>query len=172
MSVISDQYAVALFELALAEEKAQSIGTELKDLVEAIYNEESRLFFTHPSIDKKQKKAAIDAFKIDGLLRDFMYVIIDNRRFLALSDIYQSYQKLSESLEDILRINVYSGKPLDAKRIKQLTEQYEKKYNRKVIIENHLEASILGGLRFEFQGLVIDDTINHTIHQIKSRLTK
>ena len=77
-----------------------------------------------------------------------------------------------ESQKDIMRINVYSGKPLEKKRINQLKAQYEKKYNRQVIIENHVEASIVGGLRFEFQGLVIDDTVNHSILQIKSRLTK
>lgn len=172
MSVISDQYAVALFELALEEDSVNEIGTAFEKLVEGLDDEESRLFFTHPSIGIVEKKEALERLKIDALLQDFMYVIIDNHRFLELPEIYKSYFKLMESQKDIMRINVYSGKPLEKKRINQLKAQYEKKYNRQVIIENHVEASIVGGLRFEFQGLVIDDTVNHSILQIKSRLTK
>lgn len=171
MSVVSDQYAVALFELALESEAIEDVKNGLEAMIDALEQEDSRLFFTHPAIAKKTKKEAINALNVHDLLRDFMYVIIDNQRFLELHNIIKSYKTLIESQNEIMRINVHSGKALDEKRIDQLKAQYEKKYNRQVIIENHVDPSIVGGLRFEFQGVVIDDTVNQGIHQIKSRLT-
>ena len=171
MSVIGDQYAVALFELALEENRLDETKNALATLLES-FNEETVMFLTHPAITKKTKKETFESLGISNLLRDFMYVVIDNQRVLELQEILQSFAKLIESQADIMRIDVYSGKPLNKERIKELNTQYEKKYNRQVIIENHVDPSIVGGLRFEFQGVVIDDTVNHTIHQIKSRLTK
>jgi F-type H+-transporting ATPase subunit delta len=70
-----------------------------------------------------------------------------------------------------MHVVVYSQKPLGEKRIKALKDAYEAKYRRIVTLENKVDKSIVGGLRFEFDGKIIDDTVNSTLKQFQSRLT-
>ncbi|MFH5881568.1 MAG: ATP synthase F1 subunit delta [Candidatus Izemoplasmataceae bacterium] len=171
MSAISDQYSVALFELAIEEKIVKELNQVFSDFVESI-DEESIQCFLHPRISKKEKKAMIESFKLDPLFRDFLYVLIENNRFLMLNDILSGYQKLVEEQHKLMRIIVKSGKALTQEKIEILTQQYEKKYQRQVLIENEIDETIVGGLKFEYNGVVIDDTVNHTLNQLKSRLTK
>lgn len=171
MSAISDQYAVALFELAIEEKKTDDLSKVFSSFLESL-DEESKQFFLHPKISKKEKQAMVNTFKIESLFKDFLNVLIENNRFLMLNDIFTGYQKLLEEQLNVMRITVVSGTALTKSRIETLKEQYEKKYHRQVLIENQIDETIVGGLRFEYNGLVIDDTVNHTLNQLKSRLTK
>ena len=171
MSAISDQYAVALFELALELKKTDALVKDFEAFLDAL-DEESRTFFLHPKITKNEKKIMIDSFSFEPLFKDFLKVIIENNRFLLLSAILKGVQKLVEEQNNLMHITVFSGKALPKNRIEVLKTQYEQKYHRQVLIDNEIDETIVGGLRFEYNGMVIDDTVNHTLNQLKSRLTK
>ena len=67
---------------------------------------------------------------------------------------------------------VYSGVALEDSEMKQLQDNLGKKHNRNVTLENVVDPSILGGIKIEFEGNVLDQTINHYLHSLKSSLTK
>lgn len=171
MSVISDHYAVALFELAIEEDSIVKIQSALKDF-KGFLDEETKAFFAHPTIHKEAKKALVEQLELESLLKHFLAVLIDNQRMLVFDEIVKSYNKLVEAQADILRIKVFSKHPLKEEKKNILKQQYEKKYNRNVIIENILDETMVGGLRFEFDGLVVDDSVNYNLNQLKSRLMK
>lgn len=171
MSATSSQYAVALFELAHEKNQLEEIENTFQALVNAIGSEELA-FFKHPKVLKKDKKDVIKGMKLNDLLTDFLFVLIDNNRFEHVELMYKDFEQLILEQGKKMRINLFSKERLDSKRMSQLKEQFEKKYNRQVIIENHVDSSIIGGLRIEYDGKVLDDTINQTLRQLKNRLTK
>ena len=170
MSALSEQYAVALFELAQNENMAHEIEDALDVFMESL-DKESYAFFGHPGIKTDKKKSVVETLEIPGLLRDFLFLILDKNRFDELANILDSYKTIRSNADKEMRVVAYSKTPLSQKRIEQLKEAYEKKYDRTVILENRTDENIVGGLRFEFDGKVIDDTINNTLKQFKSRLT-
>jgi len=171
MSAISDQYAIALFEVSKEEDNLDAISNAYESFLEAI-DKESMDFFLHPGIDKATKIEIIQ--KTDGpkTLKNFLSVLIQNNRFNGLKEIKESFDDLLDSMHNRMDVVVYSQKKLTKKRLETLKEQYEKKYSRQVTINNVVDSSIIGGLRFEFDGKVIDDTVNHTLKDLKRHLTK
>ncbi|MFW5894599.1 MAG: ATP synthase F1 subunit delta [Bacillota bacterium] len=171
MSALSEQYAVALFELALEKDSARDIEDALGIFIEGM-DDESRRFFRHPGIKTDVKKKVIETLDVPALLKHFLFLLLDKNRFDELEPIYESFKNIRSKADEEMHMVVYSKNPLTEKRLEQLKEAYTKKYKRTIFLENRTDESILGGLRFEFDGKVIDDTINSTLKQFKSRLTK
>ena len=171
MSALSEQYAVALFDVANDLDAVSDVQEEFKNLVDNLDNEAMK-FFEHPGIEKVNKRQLIASLNLIKVFENFLNVLIDNGRFDQLQIIKDDFYELINNRYKRMHVVVYSKRPLDKKRQDNLKEQYEKKYNRQVTIENRVDKDIAGGLRFEFEGKVIDDTINHTLRQMKSRLTK
>lgn len=170
MSALSEQYAVALFELASEEGMTSEIETAFTTFIEGL-DGQSSAFFTHPGVKTDEKKDVIRSLEFPNLFKNFLFLILDKNRFDHLETILDSYKAIRSKADEEMHIVVYSKKPLSEKRIEQLKDAYEKKYNRTVTMENRIDETIVGGLRFEFDGKVIDDTINNTLKQFKSRLT-
>ncbi len=171
MSALSEQYAVALFEVASDADVLNDVLEEYDALKQGL-DDASMQFFMHPGVEKTKKRDLIDSLNVSETLQHFLYVLIDNNRFEYVPDIYEDYKALINNRFKRMHVIVYSKRPLDAKRKENLKQQYEAKYNRQVTLENRLDEKIVGGLRFEFEGKVIDDTINHTLSQMKRQLTK
>ncbi len=171
MSVVSEQYAIALFELAI-ENNLESKIDEAFDTLSQALDDEVKAFFDHPRIRKEEKKTVLKASELPPLFFDFLCVLIDYNRFNLVDAIFADYQKISEKREGIMRLHVFSGQALNDERIEQLKQSYEKKYRRTIIIENKIDASVLGGIRVEYNGLVLDDTVNAALNRLKTALKK
>ena len=71
-----------------------------------------------------------------------------------------------------MHVVVYSGTKLSESELQQLQDNLSKKHNRNVTLDNVVDASILGGIKIEYEGNVLDQTINHYLHSLKSSLTR
>jgi len=171
VSATSEQYAVALFSLASEAGKVESIEENLAAFHESLDSEQKRLFL-HPRLSKDEKKKIIEQLSLPELIRDFLFVLIDNNRFDQIDDILEDYRALKAKRHELLHVIIYSKRSLSEKRQQSLKDAFEKRYQREVTVENRVDDSIIGGLRFEFDGKVIDDTVNRDLARLRSRLTK
>ena len=170
MSALSEQYAIALFELVVENNQSMDIEKSFEAFVEGM-DEKTMNFFLHPGVQKKEKKDIIKELSLTETFRNLLYLLIDNNRFDHLKDILESYKEIRSNQANEMHVVVYSQKPLSDKRKTALKDQFANKYHRKVTIENRIDESIVGGLRYEFDGKVVDDTVNSTLKQFQSRLT-
>lgn len=56
--------------------------------------------------------------------------------------------------------------------MKGLVVSLEKRFSISVRLHNTIDESIIGGVRLEYNGAVLDDTINHYFKALQTRLTK
>jgi len=170
LSAVAEQYAVALFSLAREQDETERVDDAFTRFVEA-FDTQARRFFLDPRVAKKEKKRVLGELSLHPLLQDFLFVLVDNRRFANVEDILAEYRRLKAEENQEMHVVVRSRRPLQKSRIKALKEEFASRYNRRVTIENQIDEEILGGLRFEYDGKVVDDTINKAFKQLKGRLT-
>ena len=171
MSAIREQYAVALFELALEQKQTAEIGQAFERFLNA-YDEATRIFFLHPNIEKNAKKEVLAALELPTVLRHFLHVLIDNNRLDAIHGIHEVYATLQDRLDETMRLRVITKEPLTSSRIEALEKTYAERYQRTVIIDPYVDERVLGGMRIEYEGMVLSDTIRDHLDTLKSRLTK
>ncbi len=171
MNYIAFQYAEALFGLALESKQISEITLEFKSLTE-ILDTEIYNFLIHPKIKKEAKKEILSDFIKNDLLKHFVFVLIDNLRIESLEEILIEFEKIVDNQRKILKVQVFSYKLLLPEQKKQLIENLGKKHNRKIELKNIVDKSIVGGIRIEFEGMILDDTINNYLHNLKANLMK
>lgn len=171
MSYVASQYAEALFGMAMEEKAVQKTLDSLIEFSTAL-DEDIYKFLSHPKISIKEKKNVIDKSVATDLLKHFIYVLIDNHRIDLLQDTIEELQKIVDNQNKVMKVQVFSKSTLNTEQLKQLMQNLNKKHNREIELKNIVDKTIVGGLRIEYEGMVLDDTINHYLHDLKANLTK
>ena len=171
MTGIARQYALAVFSLAKEQEKTDEFNIILNNFVKGIDDEASK-FFSHPKISKKNKKAVLDEIVKNPLLLHFTKVLVDNDRFLLIQAIALAYKDILDELHKVMNVTVHSKKKLTKSNLEKIAKKLEMTYKRKVNIKEEIDSSILGGFRIEFDGNVLDETINRQLDNFKSSLSE
>ena len=171
MNYIAFQYAEALFGLAKETSQIEKVVAEYK-IIKNSFDTEIYQFLIHPKIKKQEKKDIVSKFIKNDLLNRFIFVLIDNSRIELLEDTLVELEKLIDNQNKVMKVQVFSHKKMSSEQAKQLTTNLAKKHNRKIELENIVEKTIVGGIRIEFEGMILDDTINNYLHNLKANLTK
>ena len=171
MNYIAFQYAEALFGLAKETSQIDKVVSEYK-IVKDSFDTEIYQFLIHPKIKKQDKKDIVAKFINNELLKSFIFVLIDNSRIELLDDTLAELEKLIDNQNKVMKVQVFSHKKMSAEQVKQLAANLAKKHNRKIELKNIVEKTIVGGIRIEFEGMILDDTINNYLHNLKANLTK
>lgn len=169
MSVLGFQYAEALFDLANEKKCVDKIKDNFGSFIEAS-SAELMDFMNHPKIQKSVKKEMIDDLKLEDLLTHFLYVVIDHDRYEYLHEIFEEYENIIHRQNQVMNVNVYSKKKLTKAEKERLISKLEKKHNRKIELKNIVDETIVGGLKVEYEGYVLDDTINNYLQNLKATL--
>ena len=165
------RYALALYEVAEEKGKVQEYLQDLREICDLIDNNKD--FYEvvkHPQISTKQKKKTfINIFKnnIDEELLSFLLILIEKNRILFLREKLNEMEKI-----DLERKNIYKGivktiEPLSRNQYNELLSKLEKKYNKKIILEQVIDPSILGGIYVRVNNEVMDGTVKLRLEQIK-----
>jgi len=171
MSYVAFQYAEALFSLALERNEIDNVLVDFKSFLDA-QDDEIAKFLNHPKVKKQSKKDVMANGINSTLFKHFVYVLIDNSRMDYLSDCYNEFIKINNNQNKVMNAIVYSNHKLPIIDLNKLKNNLGMKHNRKVNIENVVDESIIGGLRIEYEGNVMDETINNYLETLKHNLTK
>jgi F-type H+-transporting ATPase subunit delta len=69
-----------------------------------------------------------------------------------------------------VEVNIYSNVSLSTENLAKIKKNLETKLMKKIKIISHIDDSIIGGIRIEYQGNVIDQTINSSLQAMKETL--
>jgi len=169
MSSVAKEYASALFGLSFENGTTENVRTALNEAIVAL-DEAAYRFFANPAITKDAKKAAVEKSFTTPMVKHLFYVLIDNRRVDLLPDIVAEYATILASQNQLLRAIVYSKTALDPFRIQEIKTKLEGEYRRPVELLNTIDATIIAGIRIEFEGYVHDQTVNRYLADLRSSL--
>jgi len=169
MTETSKQYALALFSLSSDAQIEDRVEKEFSGFVNGL-DEMARKFFLNPKIHVKDKHQVIENVLKQELLVNFIKTVIDNGRFHLLEEMSQAYQDLLNDKKEIAELVVYTKHALSSVQKEKIKQKFENVLSKKIIINEVIQPSIVGGVRIEYQGKVLDQTINASLDQLKSSL--
>ncbi len=168
-------YATALFELSIEENKVETIFEEL-NVVSTLMLDEPQFMkmLSHPELHKNEKK---DIFKkvfkqVDQIVLYFLYVLVDNNRIEHIQSIQEMFIKLYNEYNKVIEVKAQSTLPLNEEQKNKLEEKLKIKYRHKIKIENVIDKSIIGGLRLSIDNEIIDFSLKSQFSNLKSHVLK
>lgn len=170
------RYALALFEVAEKKGKVEQYLQELRNIVVLMKNDDDFMkLVKHPQISTSSKKKLFtDIFKgkIDEELLSFLLILIDKGRILELEGKLREMEKINLERNNTVIAKVKTVISLQDDQRKNLVEKLEKKFNKKILLQEELDPSIIGGVYVQVNNDVIDGTVKSKIEEMKKLMLK
>ena len=171
MTTTSREYAEALFELA-AEEKLVPETSEGLELVRAAVREEPGYLalLASPAIGKDARLSALDgAFRgrIPEILLGVLRMMTARGHVSELTDMAREFEELAREYRGEAEARVTSAVALSEEKQEKLKAGLEKKFRRQVTLRCEVDPALIGGVRVEMEGSVIDGSLKNRLDQIK-----
>lgn len=170
------RYALALYEVAEEKGKVEEYLETLREICNLIYNNKDLYeIIKHPQISTRRKRETFKNIfkgKIDEDLLSFLLILVEKDRILYLREKLNEMEKIHLERNNTLLAIVKSVIPLTENEVNQLKEKLEVKYNKKIIFNQEIDKSILGGLYVRVGDDVIDGTIKTKLEEMRSLILK
>ena len=170
---IARRYAEALYGLAREQESVDQIEQEYRQiLADVVEIPDVGRFLAHPLIAREKKDRLVDeAFPdLSGYLRNLIHLLIRNGREDYLALIYEEFLTRRSVEEEIVRVEVVTAREFSSEERRRLTDRLAGVLGRRVRLKERLDPSLLGGLRLEFDGQVIDGTLRAKLEGLRALL--
>lgn len=172
--MIEYEYAKALFDLAIEENKVELFLEQLENINDVMSQEQPfSEVMTSPLVHLKKKKEILDlVFKnFDETLQNYLYILVKHQRFSLLPNIEKEYRKMFKEYRKILSIQIISSVPLDAKQFRQVEKRLNQRYpNQTLNIKNTVDPKILGGMQIICNGERLDMSLKNQLLKLKESL--
>ena len=170
-----ERYARALADVTLERGTSEQVKMELAEFVKLL--EESadlRNFLASPAVARMNKHGVVgklvSALWAGETLRNFLLVVVDNRRTGELEEIQRAYEKELQARLGITRAEVASAAELSADEKARLTQALEKITGRRVEAEYRLDPGLIGGAVARVGSSVYDGSVRSQLERLRARL--
>ena len=171
MTTTSREYAEALFELAVQGNVTEETSEGLETVISALMQTpEYRALLASPAIPKEERLAALDGTfrgKIPDILLAILRMMISRGHVSALTGMARDYEELARDYRGESLAVVTSAVELKEAEAVALRAKLEKKLARKVTLQFRVNPELIGGIRVEADGRVIDGSIRNKLDEIK-----
>ncbi|WP_411682538.1 F0F1 ATP synthase subunit delta [Clostridium thailandense] len=170
------RYALALYKVAEEKGNVERYLQELRDIVNLIKNNNDfKELIKHPQVSTESKKKLFtDVFKgkVEEDLLSFLLVLIDKGRILELEGKLKEMEKIDLQRKNTVIAKVKTVVSLQEDEREELIKKLEKKFNKKILLEEELDSSVLGGVYLQIDNEVIDGTVKSKIEEMKKLMLK
>jgi F-type H+-transporting ATPase subunit delta len=103
--------------------------------------------------------------------KNFLRVLIENGRLVALPEIAAQYRSLRNAQTGTADAVVYSAFPIEQAELSELSVLLEKRFARKLNLTIQLQPELIGGIRVAVGDEVLDTSVKARLEQMKAALT-
>ena len=171
MTTTSREYAEALFELAAQDNLVRETSDGVVTVESALLQmPEYRALLASPAIGKEERLAALDQTfrgKIPDILLAILRMMVSRGHVSALTGMARDYDELARGYRGESMAVVTSAVPLKEAETVALRAKLEKKLGRQVTLRCEVNPELIGGIRVEVDGRIIDGSIRNKLEEIK-----
>ncbi|MBQ3215991.1 MAG: ATP synthase F1 subunit delta [Oscillospiraceae bacterium] len=174
MTEAGSVYGQALYDLAMSEGLSGKILEELEALRQSFESEPDyiRLLST-PNLPKEERCQILDKGfrgKIQPYLLNFMKILTEKGYMRHFSDCCAAYRDCYNRDNGILPVRVVTAVALSAKQQKRLSEKLAAITGKRIDLNLRIDPQVLGGIRLDYDGKRLDDTVAHRLDAIRNVL--
>lgn len=154
------QYAGELARIQATIEKAPLLKATLLN----------RSFSNRSKQDLMRKVFTEESFS--EVVINFVALLVKHDRLQQLPLIIRNYGDLIDECEGRVRVTLYSVYPLDAAEVSTLKTALEGTLNKKSVVENNIDQTLIGGIVLKLNNMLIDSSVRSQLHRLGETLRK
>jgi F-type H+-transporting ATPase subunit delta len=168
------RYAKAILEIADSKGVASKVSADMT-LIAATLSGNSELthFIQNPLIKTDIKKnVVLEVFaNVNEVSQSLFHLLLENKRFEILEAIAVEYNKLFDIMNGVEIAKVTTAFPMDAALETKVLAKIATFSNKKVTIENTIDASIIGGFILRIGDKQYNASVANRLQVLKRELS-
>ncbi|RXT58311.1 ATP synthase F1 subunit delta [Lacticaseibacillus chiayiensis] len=172
--MVAPRYAKALLEAAHDQDQVGTVHEELQAL-SSIFKDNPTILtiFDNVRITADDKAALMTALSknVSPLVANLLKLTQQYDRFGALPAIIEAFNRAYDEEAGIIKATVTTAVALSANQADALRSAITERFGMKSTqLEQIVDPSVIGGVRIQAHGSVIDGTIKHRFEKMKAAL--
>ena len=176
MTEVGNVYGESLYELAKAESLSQLIGQQLAVLQQSFRQEPDfiRLLSSYNLAKAERCQILDDSFRgsVHPYVLNFLKILTEKGYMRYFSDCCDAYTEHYDQDNGILRVTAVTAVALSSGQTDKLTQKLSQTTGKQVVLRNRIDPAVLGGVRLDYDGQRLDDTVSHRLDAIRDLLNK
>ena len=174
---VARRYARALMAIGVDRGNYEALGRGLQSVADALaQSRELREALVHPIFPESQRRGALEALltrlAVDRSLHALLLMLLKRGRIADVPSVAREYRVLADRQGGRARAEVTSARPMDAGQIAQLTQALGRATGRTVVLEQRVDATLLGGLRVKVGSMLWDGSLSSRLQEARETLLR
>ena len=165
------RYASALFDLASEAGNVTAVESDLEKLAAALgESAELRALIRNPEVSREALGRVLaglgEPLKLDGLTRNFLGVLAENRRVGELPAAIRAFQAIAAAQRGEVTAEVATAHPLTSEQLGALEQKLRAREGRTVKVRTHVDPDLLGGIVVTIGSRRLDNSIRTRLNSL------
>jgi len=174
MTEAASVYGEALYALAKDENKSDVMLSQLKALNESFAAEPDFLrLLSAPNLSKIERKAILDTCfkdKVEPYLLNFLKILMEKGYIRQFASCVQVFRERYNEDRGIMAVSAVTAIPMSDVQKEKLAAKLAGITGKQIDLTNTIDPACIGGVRLDYDGKRVDDTIIHRLDAVSSML--
>jgi F-type H+-transporting ATPase subunit delta len=174
MTGVGSVYGEALYTLAREEGLSETILQQLKVLDGCFAAEPDFVrLLGAPNLPKAERCQILDTSfrdKLQPYVLNFLKILTEKGYMRHFSDCVKSYRELYNKDNGILPVTAVTAVAMTDSQEKALTMKLQQITGKRIELVAKLDPNVLGGMRLDYDGKRVDDTVAHRMDAVRNML--
>lgn len=174
MTEVGSVYGQALYSLAKDENLSETLLAQLEVLQQSFREAPDFLvLLASPSLTKDERCAILeDSFrgKIQDYLLNFLKLLTEKGYIRHFFDCCEAFEESYNQDNGILRVSAVTAVAMSDQQKDKLVQKLTQATGKQIKLQCRVNPEVLGGIRLDYQGQRLDDTVQHRMSAIRDLL--
>jgi F-type H+-transporting ATPase subunit delta len=128
---------------------------------------------SNPNFSRDQKLNLFETVfsdRVTALTMSMLRLMVQKNREGYITELRERFNELKREHDDVLLIKITSAKPLELEHKTAIISKVEAATKKKVQAVTDVNESLVGGVKVEYGGHVIDGTVTGNLSRLKEKL--
>ena len=176
---LANRYAQALADVVSKPGSAvEPQGTiEQLERFQELLNESRplRSVLVSPAVTPANKRALVatlcERLEIAGVIRNFLYVVIDHRRMRFLGEMTDAFREWLDDRAGVARLLVTTAKPIGTQQQNAFIDKFSRVTGSSVVVEFNVSTDLVGGATVRHASTLFDGSLRAQLQALDRAIT-
>lgn len=167
-TAIAMDYARILYSVCEEKKIVEEMLYEIKKF-DLIDTKEVDDFLTTPLISKELQIKLVNELKNAGIIKELLNLIkilLEQRHFQYFHEIVKEFQLIYQKKQNIKFVIITTARVLSNEIYDKIHDRIADKFSSNVILFKKINPDLIGGIKIEYDGKIIDNTIKKQLKEL------
>ena len=176
MTEVGNVYGESLYQLAKEESLTAEVGQQIAALQAGFCQEPDFIrLLSSPNLTKAERCQVLDdSFrgKVHPYVLNFLKILTEKGYMHHFGSCCDAFTAHFDQDAGIVRVTAVTAVALSESQSARITEKLNRITGRQVVLQNRIDPAVLGGVRLDYDGQRLDDTVSHHLDAVRELLSK